>query len=137
MENNLLNCTGHTISIFSNNGDGENERKIVEIPPLGVRVWVEDELCPVATVNGIELCRETLGNVIGLPEPKEGIFLIVDRVIYDTSERPDLVALSKFEHDKTTKRLIANALVTRGTYNRMKCSVPTNSLFVADGLITR
>lgn len=38
------------------------------------------------------ICRQEFGEVEGLPEPQEGVKLIVSAMVFSASDRPDLVA---------------------------------------------
>jgi hypothetical protein len=77
----FLNLTPHVITIVT----GEESRVCpVEAPAPRLEV----ERFELGVVGGIPIVRSTMGNPIGLPDPQDGIILIVSALV---AEHPSLV----------------------------------------------
>ena len=82
----IINCTPHPLAIHA-------AGKIIAIPPSGTA-----PRCAVARVeadptDGIPTCRSTMGQVENLPDPVDGVFLIVSGLVLEAaraSGRTDL-----------------------------------------------
>jgi hypothetical protein len=70
----ILNCTPHPLAIHASGC-------VVHLPPRGTvpRLTSTWEVRP--DTDGIPTVRTTLGTVTGLPEPKEGVFLVVSALV--------------------------------------------------------
>jgi hypothetical protein len=75
---NFINLTPHAINL--NNGN--------TFPPSGQVARVSSSFSEI--VDG--LCCQEFGEVVGLPEPKEGVLYIVSGLIMSASDRTDIVA---------------------------------------------
>ena len=59
----------------------------------------------------IEFVQESKGQVIGLPEPEKDTFLIVSRMVKESSDRPDLACPTGFVRDDQGRILQATKLL--------------------------
>ncbi|MBQ1298367.1 hypothetical protein IIY24_00815 [Candidatus Saccharibacteria bacterium] len=68
----ILNLTPHTINLIAENGE-----TVMVIPPSGVvaRATQTDQVC--GEVEGIEVVKTSFGAPTDLPEPCEGVYLVV------------------------------------------------------------
>ena len=86
------NCTPHDINIVCENGE------IKTFPRTGNCVRVAVITSKIATIEGVAIFKENLGEVVGLPQEQDGVFLIVSRLVADAalknSARKDLVVPS-------------------------------------------
>jgi hypothetical protein len=73
----FINLTPHVITIVGGNEDS----KIISIPPSGeiARVSIENQL--VFNLEGIEIYRAQYGQVEGLPAPEENTVFIVSTLV--------------------------------------------------------
>ena len=73
---NFINLTPHTINILN-----EHDQEIMAIPANGIvaRCSLSEET--VMMIDGINVTRQTFGDVFDLPEPQEGTFFIVSRLV--------------------------------------------------------
>ena len=65
---NIVNLTAHTLNEMATG---------TEIPPSGIVARVEQNNVKVTEYNGIPVYKTEYGELIGLPEPKEGTIYIV------------------------------------------------------------
>lgn len=82
----LINLTPHTINVVVSDGN------IIDIPVSGIvaRCSQSNEL--VGEINGIPVSRQIFGEVVDLPEAKEGVAFIVSRLVASACpERKDLL----------------------------------------------
>ena len=83
----LKNLTPHPVTIVLPNGESTT------LPPEGVVPRRETVTEDAGEIDGIPVVRNTLGPVIGLPEPEEGITYIVPFLVASVlPERDDLIA---------------------------------------------
>jgi hypothetical protein len=80
----IKNCTPHPVTIRV----GEKE---VTIPPCGIIPRVGTVETPAEEVAGIPCVTQKLGEVQGLPDPEPGVFYLVSAMVFQASNRPDLV----------------------------------------------
>ncbi len=71
----IRNLTPHALSLVSSVGS------VVVIPPSGVVPRRETIRQTVAAVAGLPVVAEALGRVVGLPDPEEGVVLVVSRLV--------------------------------------------------------
>jgi len=64
----------------------------VIFPPEGIVPRVETIETPSTEVEGIPTVTRKTGRVVGLPEPQEGVFFLVSSLVFEASERTDLLA---------------------------------------------
>ena len=67
----ILNLTPHAVNIVK---DGE---ELLSIPPSGVVARATQSDVTVGQVEGIEVVRTTFGDSTDLPDPVEGVWLVV------------------------------------------------------------
>lgn len=73
---NFVNLTPHTINILN-----EHDQEIMAIPANGIVARCSQSEETVMTIDGINVTRQTFGDVFDLPEPQEGTFFIVSRLV--------------------------------------------------------
>ena len=78
----FINLTPHAIKL----NDGTT------FPPSGVVARVAADLQEVKTIGGVQLYRQTFGDVEGLPEVIPGTMYIVSAMVLDAVDRDDCVA---------------------------------------------
>jgi len=88
MFENVKNLTPHPVTFMLPDGT------IITLPPEGIvprrETYTEDA---GESINGIPIVRNTLGPVVGLPEPEEGVTLVVPFMICQACpDRKDLYA---------------------------------------------
>lgn len=66
----IRNFTPHVINIV----DGPS------IPSDGVARCTQQDI-PVAVIDGVQVTHQVFGDVVGLPDPQDGVFLIVSRLV--------------------------------------------------------
>jgi hypothetical protein len=71
----FVNLTPHTVNVEKNNGE------IKEIKPSGTIARVSVNTHVLDVVDGMNITRQTLGEIKDLPEPKENTIFIVSRVL--------------------------------------------------------
>ena len=89
----FINMTPHALVVHCADGT------IRELPSQGVaRVSQSDVLREV--VDGVEIFETEMGDVVGLPDPVEGTFIIVSRVVAAAcGQRPDILVPGPFLRD--------------------------------------
>jgi len=81
----LVNCTPHPITVqFPDNS-------FLTFEPSGIVPRVLTSEKEAEPVNGIPCAIQTQGEVFGLPRPEPGTFFIVSRLVFDASDRADLL----------------------------------------------
>ena len=83
----LINLTPHLLNIIAVDGS------TVYIPPDGNRIArVGSVSSIVATVNGININKQTFGKVVDLPDAQDDVVFIVSRMVKDrVPDRDDVV----------------------------------------------
>jgi len=71
---NLVNLTPHAVNILTAHGT-------VTLAPSGTVARCSTASTPAGEVNGIALSRTTFGAVVDLPEPDEGVILVVSALV--------------------------------------------------------
>jgi hypothetical protein len=90
----LKNFTPHTVKVIDNNGN-----VYLEIPPEGVQVRVKEQvehegilqIKHEGLLRGVPVVSKEYSEIEGLPEPEEGVTLIVSVIVLNASDRTDLV----------------------------------------------
>lgn len=72
----LINLTPHGINIFT--ADGEH---LLDVPASGMVARCSQSNVVVGEVNGIPVTRQSFGDVVDLPEARDGIIYIVSRLV--------------------------------------------------------
>lgn len=81
----IKNCCPHAVDILV----GE---EVKTLPPSGIIPRCSQSEEYVGTIAGIPVTRQVFGEVINLPEPEEGTFLVVSKMVADACpERHDLL----------------------------------------------
>jgi hypothetical protein len=90
----IKNCTPHEVVVFSELEGGTCSSCV--FPASGLSPRVSEEVFAAGYVCSygfeIEVCEKRPGKVEGLPEPEDGVLLIVSRMVLDASDRRDLAA---------------------------------------------
>jgi hypothetical protein len=82
----LVNLTPHTLNLIAADGS------TVDVPPSGNIARVSSTSAIVATVNGINISRQTFGKVMDLPDAQDDVVYIVSRMVKDrVPDRDDVV----------------------------------------------
>jgi len=83
----LVNLTPHILNIIAADGS------TVYIPPDGNRIARVSSISSiVATVNGININKQTFGKVVDLPDAQDDVVYIVSRMVKDrVPDRDDVV----------------------------------------------
>lgn len=82
----LVNLTPHSLNIVAADGS------TVDIPPSGNIARVGSISSIVATVNGININKQTFGKVMDLPDAQDDVVYIVSRMVKDrVPDRDDVV----------------------------------------------
>lgn len=83
----LVNLTPHTINVQGVSGE------VREISPSGVVARVSESSEVVGEVEGIALYASVYGEVVDLPEPKEGLLFVVSALVKSAvPNRADVVS---------------------------------------------
>lgn len=72
----FINLTPHTINIFDSEGN-----HVLDIPTSGMVARCAQHEQAICEIDGVPVTRQYFGEVQGLPEPEEGTFLIVSRMV--------------------------------------------------------
>lgn len=82
----IKNLTSHVINVFV-----EGEERLI-LSPSGVIPRCSQREEVIGDINGIPVTRQTFGEVVDLPAPEDGTWLIVSRLIAASCpERTDLL----------------------------------------------
>ena len=71
----IKNCTPHELNIVNANGE------TVTIQPCGIVPRCSQNETKVGVINGIPITEQTFGEVVDLPEPEDGVYLVVSRLV--------------------------------------------------------
>ena len=85
----ILNYTPHVVTMV----DGDNNI-ILELPSNGVARCSSTRYA-VGQVNGIPMNRTVFGEISGLPDPKDGTYIVVSRIVAEAAgdSRNDLLVV--------------------------------------------
>jgi hypothetical protein len=83
----FINLTPHAINLA--NAEGEI---ISTIPASGQTARIASTQTVVGEVNGIPVRRTDWGKVEGLPEPQDGVVLVVSTLVAQATHRADVVS---------------------------------------------
>ena len=101
----LVNLTPHSLNIVAADGS------TVDIPPSGNIARVGSISSIVATVNGININKQTFGKVVDLPDAQDGIIYIVSRMVKDrVPDRNDVLVPGAPVRDAEGKIIGADGL---------------------------
>jgi len=82
----IINCTPHPIKV--RNSDGSE----ITFEPSGILPRVSTEEHEAEPIEGIACVTQSQGKVSGLPEMAEDTFFIVSAMVFNASQRRDLIA---------------------------------------------
>lgn len=103
----LLNLTPHVIRIID---DGSSEP--IVIPPCGTVARVATVSREMGRVGGIKLFAQVVGEVQGLPDPRDGVLLIVSTIVRTAlPERVDLCSPGELVRDASGQPIGCRGLV--------------------------
>ena len=87
----FINLTAHTINETTTGR---------EFPPSGIVARVKQSTEIVKRHDDIPLYASEFGEVVGIPEPKEGVMYIVSALTKQATDRPDVVAPGNAQRDE-------------------------------------
>ena len=90
---NFINLTPHTLNVHAN-GD------VVSIAPSGEVARVATVSTDADPVGGIPTVTTAFGEVTGLPEAKEDVFLIVSGMVASAAPRTDVLSPGDLVRDE-------------------------------------
>jgi len=92
----FINLTPHPVTIVSQDGT-----KLTEIPPSGELARLKASTVRDSEHEGIPLSKTVFGEPTGIPEYKEGVYLIVSQMIKSAlPNREDLVVPAEVVRDE-------------------------------------
>jgi len=90
----FVNLTPHSLAIHTPTG-------VVTLAPSGEVARVATVNTEAAPVGGIPTCTTTTGEVTGLPDPQEGVFLVVSGMVASAAPRPDVFSPGDLVRDES------------------------------------
>ena len=81
----LLNATPHALNIVQSDGS------TLTLEASGICPRRESSELVEQAIGLIEITRQTLGHIEGLPDPVPGLYFIVSRLVASATEREDLL----------------------------------------------
>ena len=101
----LVNMTPHNLDIIQVDGN------TLTVAPSGyVPRCASTEVVDQSIGGLIEVTKQTLGEVEGLPDPIPGAFYIVSRLVASAANRPDLLVPGPLVRDKEGRVVGCNGL---------------------------
>jgi len=83
----IINLTHHPITIMNKKGE------LVTIPPSGQIARADFDVIQVDEIDNIPIYEIKYKNIVGLPEPKEGVIYVVSAIMKNAvPDRRDVVA---------------------------------------------
>lgn len=102
---NIVNCTPHAITLFPENGDAF----VIEKSGLIARLSQTTKV--VGEINGVNITETQFGENVDLPAPKEGVFIIVSRIVLAANpDRKDLLVPNELVRDENGQILGCKSL---------------------------
>lgn len=71
----IKNLTPHVLNVYTTNNE------VIDIAPDGVVPRCRQYEEPVFWIDGIQITRQTYGEVENLPEKEDGVLLVVSRLV--------------------------------------------------------
>ena len=100
----LINLTPHIINIITPFG-------VIDIPTSGTVARCSQSNEQIAVINGIPVTKQVFAEVVDLPEPQEGTFYIVSRLVAAAvPERVDLLIPGPLVRGETGQPIGCNGL---------------------------
>ena len=95
----LINLTPHTVTLLK-----QNLNILTTIPSSGNAVRCSQQTINTGFIGDIPITSTTFGEVIGLPEEKEGVYYIVSRLVMSACpNRKDLLVPNELQKDDTER----------------------------------
>ena len=92
----FINLTPHTLNIHT-------PEKVIDLAPSGEVARVAASSVEVAPIGGIPTVITEFGEVTGLPDPQEGVFLIVSGMVASAAPREDVLSPGEHVRDEENK----------------------------------
>lgn len=93
----LLNATPHALNIVQSDGN------ILTLKASGICPRCESNEVIDRAIGLIEVTKQTLGHVEGLPDPVPGLYFIVSRLVASATNRDDLLVPGSLIRDDQGK----------------------------------
>jgi hypothetical protein len=120
----LINATPHSITLVSRRGVEQDSKKqflaeaeaveiLREIPPSVILARVSMVNLPAGEIDSIAVESVTYGEIEGLPEPQEGVYYVVSRLVAAAAAkigRVDCLAPGALVRDKSNPGTILGCL---------------------------
>jgi hypothetical protein len=90
----LVNLTPHVINIHTGKG-------VVIIDPSGEVARVATFSTAAPFIGDVPTCRTATGEVTGLPDPQDGVFLVVSGMVASAAPRPDVLSPGDLVRDES------------------------------------
>ena len=91
----FINCTPHPITLL-----GSDNEVVMTLPKGEVVPRLSQSTKEVDVVEGVSITETSFGEIQDLPEPKEGVLLIVSRLVLTACpSRKDLVVPNELVRD--------------------------------------
>ena len=106
----MRNCTPHDIVIFGATGG-----VIVTLKPSGDVARVEQTLVQVGECDGIPIYRRRFGDLVGLPEPVDGVWFVVSALVAQAApRRGDLLSPGELIRNTAGQPIGCRGLIRHG-----------------------
>jgi len=109
MKTEIKNLTPHAVTLMTDTGN------IVTIQPSGIvaRVAVKRETVGSLPAIGVPITRAVFGDPVGVPEPQEGVYLIVSAMVRNAlPDRTDLLSPGDLVRDDSGRVIACSNLDT-------------------------
>lgn len=93
----LVNCTPHPLNIVQRNGE------TLTVEPSGIVARCASTEVLDQAIGLIDITKQTLGNVEDLPDPVQGVYFIVSRLVASAAKRDDLLVPGALLRDDNGK----------------------------------
>jgi hypothetical protein len=101
----IKNLTPHALNIVTPEG-------VVTVAPSGMVARCSTTVTPAGVVNGIPLTRTVFGAVVNLPDPVDGILLVVSALVRGAvPERGDVASPGELVRDEAGQPVGCRGLV--------------------------
>lgn len=97
-----MNLTPHVVNVG-----------LRKFEPSGIVARLAETNEEVGKIDGISIIKQVRGEIMGLEPPLENVYYIVSRVIFDASDRKDLLAVGETIRDKEGKIIGCKNLVIK------------------------
>lgn len=92
----IQNCTPHIINVVRKDGT------IINFPPSGIVPRVSSSTVEVFDLDGIAVVQTEFGEVVDLPPARDGVWLVVSRIVLNAAPkyRDDLLSPGELVRDE-------------------------------------